>query len=148
MAELIDIARTWKKKAAGAIYPGVDSPLAKFKGKRSIKNFKQSTAFKTGNLLRQFVRKNSDAAILATKIVSSNFFRYEMILDIAPDGAKYGEFVHNGTSKMGERPYALIGGQDREVQSLIKEFLDAQVADKVQEFEEIFQSVFGDLQRT
>lgn len=147
MAELIDIARTWKKKAAAAIYPGVDSPLAKFKGKRSIKNFKQSTAFKTGNLLRQFVRKNSDAAILATKIVSSNFFRYEMILDIAPDGAKYGEFVHNGTSKMGERPYALIGGQDREVQELIKEFLDAQAAEQMQKYTEVFETVFGDLSK-
>ncbi len=148
MAELIDIARTWKKKAAEAIYPGVDSPLAKFKGKRSIKNFKQSTAFKTGNLLRQFVRKNSDAAILATKIVSSNFFRYEMILDIAPDGAKYGEFVHNGTSKMGERPYALIGADNKDLKATINEFLDAQAAEQMQKYTDVFQSVFGDLSRT
>lgn len=148
MAELIDIARTWKKKAAAAIYPGVDSTLAKFKGKRSIKNFKKSTAFKTGNLLRQFVRKNSDAAILASKMLTQNTRRYELVLDVAPDGATYGEFVHNGTSKMGERPYALIGGQDREVQTLIREFLDAQVAEEVQKFEDIFQSVFGDIPKT
>ena len=148
MVELKDIAKTWKKKAAGAIYPGVDTPLAKFKGKRSIKNFKQSTAFKTGNLLAQFVRKNSDEAILATKIVSNNFFKYEFILDIAPDGARYGRFVHNGTSKMGERPYAQIGAQDVDVKRVIKEFLDAQVAEQVQKYKGILQPVFGDISKT
>ena len=147
MAELTDIARTWKKKAAGAIYPGVDSPLAKFKGKRSIKNFKQSTAFKTGNLLAQFVRKNSDEAILATKIVSNNFFKYEFILDIAPDGARYGKWVHNGTSKMGQRPYAQIGAEDKDLKVMIKEFLDAQAAEQVQKYKGILQPIFGNISK-
>jgi hypothetical protein len=148
MATLEDIARTWKKKSAQAIYPGLDSPLAKFKGRRTIKNFKQSTAFKTGNLLSQFVRKNADAAILATKIVSNNYFKYEFILDIAPDGAEYGKYVHNGTSKMGERPFARIGAQQQEVKDVIKQFLDAQAAEQLQKYKNILQPVFGDLSKT
>jgi hypothetical protein len=148
MATLEDIARTWKKKSAQAIYPGLDSPLAKFKGRRTIKNFKQSTAFKTGNLLSQFVRKNADAAILATKIVSNNYFKYEFILDIAPDGAEYGKYVHNGTSKMGERPFARIGAQQKEVKDVIKQFLDAQAAEQLQKYKNILQPVFGDLSKT
>ena len=153
MATLEDIAKTWKKKSAQAIYPGLDSPLAKFKGKRTIKNFKQSTAFKTGNLLSQFVRKNADAAILATKIVSNNYFKYEFVLDIAPagaapDGAEYGKYVHNGTSKMGERPYAKIGAQQPEVRAVIKEFLDAQAAEQLQKYVKILNPIFGGLSTT
>jgi len=148
MATLEDVAKTWKKKSAQAIYPGLDSPLAKFKGRRTIKNFKQSTAFKTGNLLSQFVRKNADAAILATKIVSNNYFRYEFVLDIAPDGAKYGEYVHNGTSKMGERPFARIGAQQQEVKDVIKQFLDAQAAEQVQKYVKILNPIFGGLSKT
>jgi hypothetical protein len=145
MATLADIAKIWKKKSAQAIYPGLDSPLAKFKGRRTIKNFKQSTAFKKGNLLTQFVRKNADAAILANKTVSNNYFKYEFVLDIAPDGAEYGKYVHNGTSKMGERPYAKIGAEQPEVKAIIKEFLDTQAADQLQKYKNILQPVFGNL---
>jgi hypothetical protein len=148
MLELKDVAKLWKKKAAGAIYPGVDTPLAKFKGKRSIKNFKQSTAFKTGKLLAQFVRNNADESILATKIISNNYFKYEMILDIAPNGATYGKFVHNGTSKMGERPYAEIGAQDKDVKAAIKTFLDGQAANQLQKYKDILQPIFGKLSST
>ena len=148
MATLEDVARTWKKKSAQAIYPGLDSPLAKFKGKRTIKNFKQSTAFRKGNLLSQFVRKNADAAILATKIVSNNYFKYEFVLDIAPDGATYGEYVHNGTSKMGERPFAKIGAQQQEVKDVIKQFLDAQAAEQLQKYVKILNPIFGGLSKT
>jgi hypothetical protein len=148
MATLEDIAKTWKKKSAQAIYPGLDSPLAKFKGKRTIKNFKQSTAFRKGNLLSQFVRKNADAAILATKIVSNDYFKYEFVLDIAPDGATYGEYVHNGTSKMGERPFAKIGAQQQEVKDVIKQFLDAQAAEQLQKYVKILNPIFGGLSKT
>lgn len=148
MVELKDIAKIWKKRAAGAIYPGVDTVLAKFNGKRSIKNFKQSTAFKTGNLLTQFVRKNADEAILANKIISNNYFKYEFILDIAPSGAEYGRYVHNGTSKMGERPYARIGAADKDVKASIKTFLDAQAQTQLQKYKDILQPIFGNLSNT
>lgn len=148
MVELIDIAKIYKKKTAQSIYPGFDTPLAKFKGKRSIKNFKQSTAFKTGNLLSKFVIKNADAAIIATKIVSNNFFRYEFVLDISPDGAEYGKWVHNGTSKMGERPYAEIGAQQPEVKDIIKLFLDEQAGAQLQKYKDILQPIFGKLATT
>lgn len=123
MKTVEDIAKVWKKKSAEAIFPGVDSSLANFRGKRSIKNFKQSTAFKTGNLLRQFVKENQNNSF--TKIKLKNGESYELVLRIAPKGAFYGKFVHNGTVKMGARPFVEIGGDSKEVQDTVKEFLDS-----------------------
>ena len=128
MKTVEDIAKIWKKKSAESIFPGVDSPLANFRGKRSIKNFKQSTAFKTGNLLRQFVKENANNSF--TKIKLKNGESYELVLRIAPKGAFYGKFVHNGTVKngtvkMGGRPFVEIGGDSKEVQDTVKEFLDS-----------------------
>jgi len=142
MIELVDIAKIWKKKSAEAIYPGLDSVLSKFTGKRSIKNFKNSTAFKTGNLLRKFVQSNADNDILATKIISNQFFRYEMILNIAPTGAEYGKYVHNGTSKMGERPFARIGAEQPQVINTINEFTKGMAATQAQKYNDILKPIF------
>lgn len=145
MAELIDVAKVWKKKSAQAIYPGIDSPLAKFTGKRILKNFRKSTAFRTGNLLTKFVQSNADNAIIATKIRSAEFFSYEMVLDISPTGAEYGKWVHNGTKKMGERPYAAIGAAEPEVKEVIKEFLTGLAANQLQKYVKILAATFGKL---
>jgi len=145
MIELVDIAKIWKKKSAEAIYPGLDSVLSKFTGKRSIKNFKNSTAFKTGNLLRKFVQSNADNDILATKIISNQFFRYEMILDIAPTGAEYGKYVHNGTSKMGERPFARIGAEQPQVINTINEFTKGMAATQAKKYNDMLKPIFEKL---
>ena len=145
MAELVDVAKTWKKKSAQAIYPGIDSALAKFTGKRSIKNFKKSTAFKTGNLLTKFVQSNSDNSMIATKMRSASFFTYELVLDIAPTGAEYGQYVHNGTRKMGERPYAKIGAQQPEVKQIIDDFLSGLAKNELQKYKDILDATFAKL---
>jgi hypothetical protein len=145
MAELVDVAKTWKKKSAQAIYPGIDSALAKFTGKRSIKNFKKSTAFKTGNLLTKFVQSNSDNSMIATKMRSASFFTYELVLDIAPTGAEYGKYVHNGTRKMGERPYAKIGAQQPEVKQIIDDFLSGLAKNELQKYKDILDATFAKL---
>jgi hypothetical protein len=150
MAELVDVAKTWKKKSAQAIYPGIDSALAKFTGKRSIKNFKKSTAFKTGNLLTKFVQSNSDNSMIATKMRSATFFTYELVLDIAPagaapEGAEYGKYVHNGTRKMGERPYAKIGAQQPEVKQIIDDFLSGLAKNELQKYKDILDATFAKL---
>jgi hypothetical protein len=145
MAELVDVAKTWKKKSAQAIYPGLDSSLAKFKGKRSIKNFRQSTAFKTGNLLTKFVQSNSDNAMIATKMRSAQFVSYDIVLDISPSGAEYGKFVHNGTSKMGERPYAKIGLEQKEVKAVIDEFLSGLAKAELEKYKNILDATFANL---
>lgn len=122
MKTVEEIANIWKKKAAQAIYPGYDSKLAKFTGKRTIKNYKESTSFKTGNLLRQFVVQNSNPAI--NKIKLKNGESYEIAFVIAPRGAFYGRFVHNGTVKMGARPFMQIARDTPEVKNAVKEFMD------------------------
>jgi hypothetical protein len=122
MRTVEQIANIWKKKAAESIFPGYDSSLVKFTGKRTIKNYKQSTAFKTGNLLRQFVAQNANPAI--NKIKLKNGESYEIAFVIAPRGAFYGKFVHNGTVKMGARPYMQIARDTTEVKTAVKEFMD------------------------
>jgi hypothetical protein len=131
MKTVEEIAQLWKKKAAESIFPGVDSPLAKFKGKRTIKNFKQSTAFKTGNLLRQFVAQNANPAI--NKVKLKNGESYEIAFVVAPKGAFYGKFVHDGTVKMGARPYMKIARDSKEVKESVKEFMDGLPIEVLQE---------------
>lgn len=143
MKTVEDIAKIWKKKSAEAIFPGVDSSLATFRGKRSIKNFKQSTAFRTGNLLRQFVSENANNSF--TKIKLKNGESYELVLRIAPKGAFYGRFVHNGTVKMGARPFVEIGGQSQEVQDTVKEFLDSLPITELEKQKEKLKQTFSRL---
>ena len=118
MKTLQDVAKQFKKSAGKAIYPGVKSSLAKFKGKRSIPNFTESTAFRTGNLLSKFVTANNPANI-GRKTVTG----YELVLEVGPTGATYGTYVHYGTSKMGARPFAEIATEDADFQNVLDEFL-------------------------
>lgn len=113
MKTLQDVAKQYKKSAAQAIYPGF--PYSPYQKTRS------SRAFKTGNLLTQFVRAN-DAAIV-TQIVNG----YEFTLNVAPPGAEYGSFVHFGTSKMQARPFAEIGAEDKKFRDVLDEFIQQEV---------------------
>jgi hypothetical protein len=128
MKTLQDVAKQYKKSAAQAIYPGVDSPLAKFTGKRSIKNFKQSTAFKTGNLLTQFVRANADDTTISREIVNG----YEFTLNVAPQGAEYGSDVHFGTLVMGARPFAEIAAVDTKFRDALNELILQEIGTMLQ----------------
>jgi len=143
MKTVEEIAQLWKKKAAESIFPGVDSPLAKFRGKRTIKNFKQSTAFKTGNLLRQFVAQNANPAI--NKIKLKNGESYQIAFIIAPRGAFYGRFVHDGTIKMGERPFMRIARDTKEVKDSVKEFMDSLPVDVLNEQKEKLRKTLSSL---
>ena len=126
MKTLQDVAKAFKQAAGKSIYPGVDSSLAKFRGNRTIKTYKQSTAFSTGNLLRNFVTQNNPATI-GRKTIEG----FELVLNIAPNGAEYGQYVHYGTSKMGARPFAEIGADDKGFNDILDEFLDEQVDEMI-----------------
>lgn len=117
MKTVEDIAKIWKQKAAQAIYPGLKSNLVTFRTRPLSK------AYRTGNLLRQFVKENSNNTF--TKVKLKNGESYELVLRIAPKGAFYGRFVHNGTIHMGARPFVEIGGDDKKVQDTVQEFLDS-----------------------
>lgn len=135
MKTVEDIAKIWKQKAAQAIYPGLKSSLVTFRTKPLSK------AYKTGNLLRQFVKENANNTF--TKVKLKNGESYEMILKIAPQGAFYGRFVHNGTVKMGARPYVEIGGQDDAVQNAVKEFMDSLPKKALEEQKEKIQKILA-----
>lgn len=120
MKTLQDVAKQYKKSAAQAIYPGF--PYAAYQKTRSSK------AFKTGNLLTQFVRNNADDNAIARKIVNG----YEFTLNVAPQGAEYGRFVHFGTTKMQARPFAEIGAEDSKFRDVLNEFIQQEVGTMLQ----------------
>jgi hypothetical protein len=120
MKTLQDVAKQYKKSAAQAIYPGF--PYSPYQKTRS------SRAFKTGNLLTQFVRANADDTTISRKIVNG----YEFTLNVAPTGAEYGRFVHFGTSKMQARPFAEIGAQDKKFRDVLEEFIQQEVGEMLQ----------------
>jgi hypothetical protein len=120
MKTLQDVAKQYKKSAAQAIYPGF--PYSPYQKTRS------SRAFKTGNLLTQFVRANADDTTISRKIVNG----YEFTLNVAPTGAEYGRFVHFGTSKMQARPFAEIGAEDKKFRDVLEEFIQQEVGEMLQ----------------
>ena len=120
MKTLQDVAKQYKKSAAQAIYPGFPYP--------AYQKTRSSKAFKTGNLLTQFVRNNADDNAIARKIVNG----YEFTLNVAPQGAEYGRFVHFGTTKMQARPFAQIGAEDSKFRDVLNEFIQQEVGDMLQ----------------
>ena len=120
MKTLQDVAKQYKKSAAQAIYPGF--PYSSYQKTRS------SRAFKTGNLLTQFVRANADDTTISRKIVNG----YEFTLNVAPPGAEYGSYVHFGTSKMQARPFAEIGAEDKKFRDVLNEFIQQEVGTMLQ----------------
>lgn len=120
MKTLEDVAKKYKQTAAQAIYPGF--PYSSYSKTRSSK------AFKTGNLLSKFVSANSNNSQIGRKIING----FEFTLDIAPDGAKYGQYVHNGTTKMEARPFAEIALEQPSFIQVLNEFIQEQVNNQVE----------------
>lgn len=126
MKTLEEVSKKYKQTAGQAIYPGF--PYSGYSKTRSSK------AFKTGNLLSSFVSENSDNKKIGRKII--NGFEFE--LDIAPSRAPYGQYVHNGTTKMEARPFAEIAFDSPIFRKSLDEFLVEQVGELVDlEFDKI-----------
>ena len=121
MKTLQDVAKSFKKAAGKAIYPGM--PYSGYKTGTS-------KAFKTGNLLSKFVSSPLNAPnTIGKKIING----YQFILQVGPQGAEYGTYVHYGTSKMNKRPFAEIAADDREFNDTLDEFLGEEVDEMVME---------------
>jgi hypothetical protein len=122
MKTLQDVAKSFKKAAGKAIYPGV--PYSGYKKTGSSK------AFKTGKLLSKFVTSPQNAP---NQIGRKTINGFELVLEIGPMGAEYGTYVHYGTSKMDKRPYAELATQDSEFNNVLDEFLGDEIDEMVLE---------------
>lgn len=108
MKTVKDVAKVFRKKAAEALYPGLP-----YRGG-------SSKAFKTGNLLTKFITDPRNSFDNIPKQVGDGSYIFE--LQIAPRGAYYGRWVHNGTRKMDPRPFGKIGAEQPEVEKVFEEF--------------------------
>lgn len=122
MKTLEDVAKAYKQAAGKAIYPGV-----------AYSSYKTGTskAFKTGNLLTKFVTSplNTPKSIGRKTITG-----FELVLQVGPDGAEYGGYVHYGTYKMGKRPFGELATEDKNFQIELGLYLQDLAGDWVEEY--------------
>jgi hypothetical protein len=112
---LKDVAKVYKDKALQAINPGVP-----------YKNYKtgSSKAYKTGRLLSSIASENRISNIFRK---DKNTEQIVFSFDIAPNGAPYGKYVHNGTYKMGKRPFAEIAAESPEFKFALDQYINTNV---------------------
>ena len=124
MKTIQDVAKQFRKSAGNAIYPGVS-----YNGYKTL----SSKAFATGNLLSKFVSspKNQPNQIVQNFFEGKNGISYTLVLDIAPQGAEYGQYVHYGTSKMNARPYAELATEDSLFIKTLNEYLGNEIDEVV-----------------
>ena len=126
MKTLQDLAKQYRKSAAEAIYPGL--PYSKYK--RAPKSplpenpsGQGSRAFATGNLLTKFITSPQNAIdTMASKIANG----YQIVVNVAPEGAEYGRWVHFGTRRMIGRPFAEIAATEPKFVSMLDEFMQTE----------------------
>jgi hypothetical protein len=124
MKTLQDVAKQYRKSAAKAIYPGLPYSSYKRAAKSSLPPNpagQGSRAFNTGNLLTKFISSpQNNINIIGSKVKDG----YQFVLDIAPNGAEYGRWVHYGTRRMIARPFVQIGiEEDPDFEKVLDEFL-------------------------
>ena len=80
-------------------------------------------AIKTGNLLRKVKAANTPAKMIK-ELKTRDKYSFEIELDYAPNGAEYGQFVNDGTSKMAARPFADNALNDPTVASMLDKYYE------------------------
>jgi hypothetical protein len=114
MKTLQDVAKAYRKSVGEALYPG--KPYNYGSGKTP----QSSRAFATGNLLSSFL---TDPQNQITRIGAKIRDGYQFVVNIAPDGAYYGRWVHYGTRKMRARPFGELGAVDSQFKKVLDEFM-------------------------
>lgn len=87
---------------------------------------KPTRAIKTGNLLRKVKSANTPSKMVK-EIKTKDSYSFEIELDYAPQGAEYGLFVNDGTSKMDARPFADNALNDPTVESMLNQYYEDMV---------------------
>jgi hypothetical protein len=109
---LKDVAKVYKNKALQAINPGV--PYKSYKTG-------SSKAYKTGRLFSSIAQENRIARIFNK---DKNSEKITFTFNISPNGAPYGKYVHNGTYKMGKRPFAEIAAESPEFKAALDDYIN------------------------
>jgi hypothetical protein len=122
MKTLEDVAKAYKQAVGKAIYPGV-----------SYSGYKTGTskAFKTGNLLTSFVTSPLNTP---KQIANKTINGFQLVIQVGPDGAEYGKYVHYGTYKMRARPFAELATTDIKFQATLDEFLADEAGNFVEDY--------------
>lgn len=147
MKTLKDLSKQYRKSAAEAIYPGLPYPSYR-RSPNSIlpenPSGQGSRAFATGNLLTKFISSPTNVPKdIGRKIIDEKGrIVYQLTLDIAPPGASYGFYVHDGTTKMLKRPFAEIAANEPKFVSALDEFMgdksDEYVTSEVSQMDNMF----------
>jgi len=87
---------------------------------------KPTRAIKTGNLLRKVKDANTPGKMVK-EIKTKDSYSFEIELDYAPQGAEYGKFVNDGTSKMKARPFADNALNDPTVEAMLNQYYEDMV---------------------
>jgi hypothetical protein len=109
---LKDVAKVYKDKALQSINPGV--PYKSYKTG-------SSKAYKTGRLFSSIAQENRIARIFNK---DKNSEKITFTFNISPNGAPYGKYVHNGTYKMGKRPFAEIAAESPEFKAALDDYIN------------------------
>ena len=80
-------------------------------------------AIDTGNLLKRVKSANTPAKMVK-EIKTKDNYSFEIELDYAPQGAEYGQFVNDGTSKMAARPFADNALNDPTVEAMLNQYYE------------------------
>ena len=83
-------------------------------------------AIDTGNLLKKVKSANTPAKMVK-EIKTKDNYSFEIELDYAPQGAEYGQFVNDGTSKMAARPFADNALNDPTVEAMLNQYYEDMV---------------------
>ena len=129
MKTLKDVAIAYKQAALQAIDPGVPFKGQAVRGKAYI----NSRARDTGNL---FSKIQSSNQINSMTKLGKDRKSFTISFDIAPNGAIYGQYVHNGTWKMGRRPFGEIAANSKLVKDAVDDYINQVVESELEtEFE-------------
>lgn len=83
-------------------------------------------AYKTGNLYNRISSYNKADNMVVEQKDGKNK-KYIITINIAPDGAVYGKYVHDGTYKMMARPFAEAAAQDPQMRKAVDELVNADI---------------------
>lgn len=112
---LKDVAKVYKDKALQAINPGVPYKTYKTGSSKAYKSGKLFSSVAADNRISNIFKKDKRT----DKVVFS--------FDIAPRGAEYGKYVHNGTWKMKKRPFAEIAAESPEFKAALDNYINTNV---------------------